>query len=323
VGGVIYMIGGGTGGAMTAVEAFQPATNTWSSKAAMPTPRTNMGAAVLGSLIYVYGGINSSVLKDQVEVYDTVANSWTTRANLPFPWYYHTGFALNGALYSLGGNSCPGTGCDLNSLYQGQLFCVAATPSPSPSISPTPTTTPTSSPTPSPSSTPTITLTFSLTVTRTNTPVATPSWTASSTPSVTTSPTPTFSSTPVPAFTATVSATATYSPTSAPTAVPPTPVNSPTPDFGVISIPNLKNYHGGDLTIQIKGAAPGPSGLVAQTHLPGGGVVVLDNLGTSLSNGTTVIRWNPSQYIAPGTPFTLRLTDANGRVFSRTFVYVE
>lgn len=61
----------------------------------------------------------------------------------------------------------------------------------------------------------------------------------------------------------------------------------------------------------------------AIVSLPGGGSMVVDNLGTSLGNGTTVVRWNAGDTIAPGTPFTLRLKDSRGNVYTRTFVYLE
>ncbi len=63
VGGIFYAIGGrnksigapcGTA-VCSAVEAYNPATNTWSTKTAMPTARAGIGAAVVGGKIYVVG----------------------------------------------------------------------------------------------------------------------------------------------------------------------------------------------------------------------------------------------------------------------------
>ncbi|MGD6933923.1 MAG: Kelch repeat-containing protein [Candidatus Bathyarchaeia archaeon] len=80
----IYCIGGTTGlnegqVIVTGVnEVYDPATDTWTSKTDMPTPRVGLTAAVFENKIYVFGG-NSNV----TEVYDPATDTWTTKASMP------------------------------------------------------------------------------------------------------------------------------------------------------------------------------------------------------------------------------------------------
>ncbi|MEK7474831.1 MAG: kelch repeat-containing protein [Candidatus Coatesbacteria bacterium] len=98
VGGRIYCIGGITaliGGVSNtnvkieyvgAVEVYDPATNTWTAMAPMPTPRGGAGAASPGNgMIYVAGGIAKGTSTPACERFNPQANRWDARApfNLP------------------------------------------------------------------------------------------------------------------------------------------------------------------------------------------------------------------------------------------------
>lgn len=63
--------------------AYDPHTNSWSIRAPMPTPRSDLGAAVLGDLLYAVGGYNAGGQYDVVEVYDPRTNSWQSQVSLP------------------------------------------------------------------------------------------------------------------------------------------------------------------------------------------------------------------------------------------------
>ena len=71
-GGLVYFIGGfdGRWGPLKAVWAYNPATNQWTGKADLPTPRGALGAAVLDSKIYALGGVGTSGDVGTLEVYD-------------------------------------------------------------------------------------------------------------------------------------------------------------------------------------------------------------------------------------------------------------
>ncbi len=60
VDGIIYAIGGfndlsGTG--LTTVEAYNPQTDQWTTKASMPTGRICFSTSVVDGIIYVFGGL--------------------------------------------------------------------------------------------------------------------------------------------------------------------------------------------------------------------------------------------------------------------------
>jgi N-acetylneuraminic acid mutarotase len=76
----------------------------WSSGTAMPTPRTDVGAANIGNRIYVVGGIDSLArVTDNVEVYDASGNVWSFAEPLPEPLYHVSLVSFDGSLYAIGG----------------------------------------------------------------------------------------------------------------------------------------------------------------------------------------------------------------------------
>jgi len=83
--GRIYAIGGyGDITHLATVEEYDPATDTWVTRASMPTPRSGLGvAAASNGKIYAIGGINSQGALTTVEEYDPVTDTWTTRASMP------------------------------------------------------------------------------------------------------------------------------------------------------------------------------------------------------------------------------------------------
>ncbi len=44
VNGILYAVGGSSGGAVNTVEAYDPATDRWTTKSPMPTPRLGLGS---------------------------------------------------------------------------------------------------------------------------------------------------------------------------------------------------------------------------------------------------------------------------------------
>src|SRR2546430_3448762 len=88
--GLLYAIGGYTGSATTAVEAYNITSNTWTAKAPMPSALLVYGAT-LGpdGLIYVFGGSNtysnnSNPYYNSVYSYYPPTNTWYTNTqNLP------------------------------------------------------------------------------------------------------------------------------------------------------------------------------------------------------------------------------------------------
>ena len=101
--GIIYVAGGGGGGSGTTLEAYDPATDTWTSKAPMPTARQYAAAGVANGILYVFGGDWTAGILATVEAYDPATDTWTPKAPMPTP---RTGLAVavvNGILYAVGG----------------------------------------------------------------------------------------------------------------------------------------------------------------------------------------------------------------------------
>lgn len=111
VDGVFYAIGGrtdGIGELRGAVEAFDPTSGTWSSRASMLTPRGGAAAAVVGERIFVVGGEGNPDTPTGVfaenEAYDTVSDTWTTHAPMVTP-RHGTGGATIGATFFVPGGA--------------------------------------------------------------------------------------------------------------------------------------------------------------------------------------------------------------------------
>jgi len=74
---ILYVIGGNNGSNLKRVQAYNVATNTWASKAALPMPVSGRnGAAAIGSKIYVPSGF-------KLYVYNTALNKWTEKRSMP------------------------------------------------------------------------------------------------------------------------------------------------------------------------------------------------------------------------------------------------
>jgi N-acetylneuraminic acid mutarotase len=85
---ILYIFGGDAGNGTcstqtNAVWAYNPKTNSWSSRAAMPTARCSEAAVVEDNVIYVIGGYNNSSGRlNTVEAYDPATDTWTEESPL-------------------------------------------------------------------------------------------------------------------------------------------------------------------------------------------------------------------------------------------------
>ena len=117
VGNVIFVFGGDDVIAPTAnanvfnplnkVEAYDVATNVWTTKAAMPTRRERFAIAELNGVIYVMGGIiPSGTFVDStasVQAYTVATNTWATKASLPAARNDLSASVVGGVIYAMGG----------------------------------------------------------------------------------------------------------------------------------------------------------------------------------------------------------------------------
>jgi N-acetylneuraminic acid mutarotase len=102
VGNNIYAIGGRTvtggpndPGKLDIVEKYDIDTDTWSTVASLPSPRSDLAAVAHGGKIYVFGGFDANgIVMNDVDVYDPVTDTWDTApADMP---------TARGALYAVG-----------------------------------------------------------------------------------------------------------------------------------------------------------------------------------------------------------------------------
>ncbi len=114
--GKIYVFGGEKGwgangygfGFSNAVEAYDPSTDTWTTKASMNTPRSGLASSVLDGKIYVLGlvddtGINSNI----AEVYTPSTDTWETIASMNNGHAHPASSVVNGQVYIFGGLDGP------------------------------------------------------------------------------------------------------------------------------------------------------------------------------------------------------------------------
>jgi hypothetical protein len=106
--GLIYAIGGQdpNNSFLASVEAYDPAADTWITKAPMQTPRRALGAAAgPDGLIYAIGGGGPQGALDSVEVFNIATNTWTLSPH-PLPTatcMLGAAAGPNGLVYAIGG----------------------------------------------------------------------------------------------------------------------------------------------------------------------------------------------------------------------------
>ena len=94
------------------ISVISGGSDSWETKAAMPSARKNAAAAAVNGKIYVIGGeydMDNRWLT-VVEEYDAETDTWATKASLPAGRRFHTAAAVGGKIYVFGGqNSSFGT----------------------------------------------------------------------------------------------------------------------------------------------------------------------------------------------------------------------
>jgi N-acetylneuraminic acid mutarotase len=109
VDGKIYAIGGMVGSptpwtGLSVVEVYDPATDTWTRKADMPTRRLCHAVSAVDGKIYSIGGAtsNSGALAT-LEEYDPITDTWTRKADMPTARWGLSSSVVDGKIYTVGG----------------------------------------------------------------------------------------------------------------------------------------------------------------------------------------------------------------------------
>jgi hypothetical protein len=102
--GLIYTAGGAVGcGAYSAgLEVYDPASNTWTVKTSLPSPRHGATAAAINGKLYVTGGWNNAPVNSTI-VYDPATDTWSSAAASPVPVWFASSVFYNSRWYVFGG----------------------------------------------------------------------------------------------------------------------------------------------------------------------------------------------------------------------------
>lgn len=106
INGKVYVISGATASAIVGNnEVYNPATNTWTTGAAIPKPVFIAASAVVKNILYVMGGIadSSQTPQSAVQAYDPSTNTWKTKAPMPTANDSANAVVLNNLIYVVGG----------------------------------------------------------------------------------------------------------------------------------------------------------------------------------------------------------------------------
>ena len=106
VDGQVYAIGGSAtvaGPTLSAVEVYDPGTNTWTKKADMPFPRAGISTSAVNGKIYVMGGWREDTVLSTVEMYDPMTDTWESKADMLTARAFFSTSVVNGKLYAIGG----------------------------------------------------------------------------------------------------------------------------------------------------------------------------------------------------------------------------
>ena len=89
------------------VEVYDPETDTWATRADMPTPRSHMTVSAFGGRIYAIGGgiprLGADEYLSLMEVYDTATNRWAPAVDMPTPRSVPSSSVIDGRIYVMGG----------------------------------------------------------------------------------------------------------------------------------------------------------------------------------------------------------------------------
>jgi N-acetylneuraminic acid mutarotase len=112
VDGKIYAIGGyaaATAPGLRTVEEYDPATDTWTTKADMPTGRHWLSASAVNGKIYAIGGspVDYTGLS-VVEEYDPATDNWKRKADMPTARLDVGTSVVDGMIYTIGGTRVGG-----------------------------------------------------------------------------------------------------------------------------------------------------------------------------------------------------------------------
>ncbi|MDD1748889.1 MAG: hypothetical protein LUO89_03340, partial [Methanothrix sp.] len=120
--GKIYILGGldSSGGAVSLVQIYTITSDTWSTGAAMPGVRQQMGGGYWNDKIYAAGGFTTNTVnsaQNQTWEYSIPGDSWAVKANLPAALAGPASGIVDGHLFIIGGRNSAGAAINTNYDY--------------------------------------------------------------------------------------------------------------------------------------------------------------------------------------------------------------
>lgn len=113
--GKIYAVGGvdtgtttitqcGSANVFGTLEEYDPATDSWTSRQDMPTPRAALVFVPVGGKLYaIGGGCDPGTGSPLVEIYDPGTDAWTSRSGMPTARSGLCGGVVDGSIFVIGG----------------------------------------------------------------------------------------------------------------------------------------------------------------------------------------------------------------------------
>ena len=97
---------------LSATELYDPASDSWEERAALPVPRAGMGVAADGESVVVLGGERFTGAQpesfDAVNRYDVATDQWDALTPLPVGRHGLAAAIVDGTLYALSGSTLAG-----------------------------------------------------------------------------------------------------------------------------------------------------------------------------------------------------------------------
>lgn len=111
IGGRLYVVGGRSPGiragdqtSLASTEVYDPATDSWSGAAPLPTARGSLAVVALGGRLYAMGGESTpGTVSDAVERFDPATGLWSTLTAMPLRAHGLAVVAVGESLYVMGG----------------------------------------------------------------------------------------------------------------------------------------------------------------------------------------------------------------------------
>jgi N-acetylneuraminic acid mutarotase len=119
VDGVIYFLGGSTGGHelrepasevrwIASAQRLNSRTCSWDDVAPLPCPLTALTACAFDGKIYVFGGRNRNNCNNCVFVYTSLIDEWTQIGNMALRLSLHSATVVRGHIYIISGHKTTG-----------------------------------------------------------------------------------------------------------------------------------------------------------------------------------------------------------------------